>query len=106
MEVAEQHVWAAQYRLLDAHFIKAGRDGVDGVNLPLSMGLYRDILSVNTVRGAGDETVELEVKDVRPEDPQLKEWVEDQDSGELKAYEKRLDEAITVFEKAPAHFLR
>ncbi|GFF54957.1 hypothetical protein IFM58399_09956 [Aspergillus lentulus] len=106
MEVAEQHVWAAQYCLLDAHFIKAGRDGVDGIKLPLSMGLYRDFLSVNTVRGAGDDIVELEVKDVRPEDPQLKEWVEDEDSEELKEYEKRLDEAITAFEKAPAHLLR
>ncbi|GFF93959.1 hypothetical protein IFM60648_10258 [Aspergillus lentulus] len=106
MEVVEQHVWAAQYCLLDAYFIKAGRDGVDGIKLPLSMGLYCDFLSVNTVRGAGDDIVELEVKDVRPEDPQLKEWVEDEDSEELKEYEKRLDEAITAFEKAPAHLLR
>ncbi|GFF96257.1 hypothetical protein IFM53868_08446 [Aspergillus udagawae] len=97
MEVAEKHVWAAQYRLLDAHFIKSGRDGVDGIKLPLSMGLYRDFLSVNTVRGAGDEIVELEIKGVRPEN---------QDSEELKAYEERLDMAITMFENAPAHLLR
>jgi hypothetical protein len=105
MEVAEQHVWAAQYRLLDAHFIKAGRDGVEGVKLPLSMGLYRDVLSVNTVRGAGTDEVGLELKEVKAHDESGQD-VEDQDSEELKAYEKRLEEAITVFEKAPSHFLK
>ncbi|KAF4162746.1 hypothetical protein CNMCM6936_001665 [Aspergillus lentulus] len=104
MEVAEQHVWAAQYRLLDAHFIKAGRDGVDGVKLPLSMGLYRDVLSVNTVRGAGTDEVGLELKEGKAHDESGQD-VEDQDSEELKAYEKRLEEAISVFEKAPSHFL-
>ncbi|RLL98717.1 hypothetical protein CFD26_103868 [Aspergillus turcosus] len=105
MEVAEQHVWAGQYRLLDAHFIRTGGDGVDGVKLPLSMGLYRDILSVNTVRGAGKDMVELEIMDVKPGDAQLEGRVEDQDGEELRSYEKRLDEAIAMFEKAPVHFL-
>lgn len=39
MKVANQHFWPAQHYLLDAHVIKADRDGVDGVKLPLSTGL-------------------------------------------------------------------
>ncbi|PKX96366.1 uncharacterized protein P174DRAFT_501162 [Aspergillus novofumigatus IBT 16806] len=106
MELTEQHVWAAQYRLLDAHFIKAGRDGVDGVKLPLSMGLYRDVLSVSTVRGEGTDEVELQLgNEKQPHDESVQD-VEDQDSEELKGYEKRLEEAISVFEKAPSHFLK
>jgi hypothetical protein len=69
------------------------------------MGLYRDVLSVNTVRGAGTDEVGLELKEVKAHDESGQD-VEDQDSEELKAYEKRLEEAITVFEKAPSHFLK
>jgi hypothetical protein len=106
MELTEQHVWAAQYRLLDAHFIRAGRDGADGVKLPLSMGLYRDVLSVNTVRGAETDEVELQLENENQAGDESGQDVEDQDSEELRVYEKRLEEAISVFEKAPSHFLK
>ncbi|GIC90287.1 uncharacterized protein Aud_006721 [Aspergillus udagawae] len=105
-ELSEQHVWAAQYRLLDARFIKVGREGAESVKLPLSMGLYRDVLSVNTVRGDGTDEVELELKGEKETDDESGQHVEDQDSEELKGYEKRLEEAISVFEKAPSHFLK
>lgn len=45
MQVAEPHVWAAQFRLLDSKVIKIGKGGVDDVKLPPSMGLYRDVTS-------------------------------------------------------------
>ncbi|GAQ08699.1 hypothetical protein ALT_6020 [Aspergillus lentulus] len=106
MELAEQHVWAAQYRLLDAHFVKVGKGGAESVKLPLSMGLYRDVLSVNTVRGEGTDEVELQLENEKQAHDESAQNVEDQDSEELKAYEKRLEEAISVFEKAPSHFLK
>jgi hypothetical protein len=105
-ELSDQHVWAAQYRLLDARFIKVGREGAESVKLPLSMGLYRDVLSVNTVRGDGTDEVELELKGEKETDDESGQDVEDQDSEELKGYEKRLEEAISIFEKAPSHFLK
>jgi hypothetical protein len=100
MEVADPHVWAAQYRLVDARFIKIGKDGIDGVKLPASMGLYRDILSVNTARGAGEREVELGLE-TEPDGPVM----DDQDGQEEEGYEKRLEQAIQMFEKAPKHFL-
>jgi hypothetical protein len=101
MEVADPHVWAAQYRLVDARFIKIGKDGIDGVKLPASMGLYRDILSVNTARGAGEREVELGL-----EIEQDESMIDDQDGQEEEGYEKRLEQAIQMFEKAPKHFLQ
>ncbi|GFF62311.1 hypothetical protein IFM60648_00589 [Aspergillus lentulus] len=106
MELTEQHVWAAQYRLLDAHFVKVGKGGAESVKLPLSMGLYRDVLSVNTVRGEEADEVELQLENEKQAHDESAQNVEDQDSEELKAYEKRLEEAISVFEKAPSHFLK
>ncbi|KAJ5995254.1 hypothetical protein N7481_002231 [Penicillium waksmanii] len=101
MEVADPHVWAAQYRLVDARFIKMGKGGIDGVKLPASMGLYRDILSVNTARGAGEREVELGL-----EIEQDESMIDDQDGQEEEGYEKRLEQAIQMFEKAPKHFLQ
>ncbi|RHZ50231.1 hypothetical protein CDV55_100288 [Aspergillus turcosus] len=106
MELTEQHVWAAQYRLLDARFVKVGKGGADSVKLPLSLGLYRDVLSVNTVRGAESDEVGLELKNEDHAGHESGRDVDDQDSEEVKAYEKRLEEAISVFEKAPSHFLK
>ncbi|KAH1790634.1 hypothetical protein KXX35_002777 [Aspergillus fumigatus] len=106
MELTEQHVWAAQYRLLDARFVKVDKRGADSVKLPLSMGLYRDVLSVGTVRGAETDEVELELKNKDQAGGESGQDVEDQDGEELEAYEKRLEEAISVFEKAPLHFLK
>lgn len=60
MEVASPHVWAGQFRLPDAWFVKMGKDGIQGVKSPASMGLCRDFMSVNTARGTGHREVELE----------------------------------------------
>lgn len=70
------------------------------------MGLYRDVLSVGTVRGAETDEVELELKNKDQAGGESGQDVEDQDGEELEAYEKRLEEAISVFEKAPLHFLK
>ncbi|KAJ5241123.1 uncharacterized protein N7469_002714 [Penicillium citrinum] len=100
MDIADPHVWAAQFRLLDAQFIKMGKDGLDGVKLPASMSLYRDVLSVNTARGGGETEVELGLE--KETDGSI---VDGQESQEEEDYEKRLEQAIQVFEKAPKHFL-
>lgn len=104
MEVAEKHVWAAQFRLLDAKFVKMGKGGVEDAKLPISMGLYRDLLSVNTVRGTGQDGVELGLEESTNETTEG-DTVNDQDSQALKEYAKRLEDAIKVFEKAPKHIL-
>ncbi|KAJ5381554.1 uncharacterized protein N7496_003982 [Penicillium cataractarum] len=112
MEVADPHVWAAQFRLLDARFIKMGKGGADGVKLPTTMGLYRDVMSVRTARGAQDNTVELSLKkeedddDDDDDDDAEETSVDDQESEELEEYEKRLEQAIKIFETAPKHFLQ
>ncbi|KAJ5757759.1 uncharacterized protein N7511_006453 [Penicillium nucicola] len=107
MEVAEPHVWAAQFRLLDARFLKMGAGGVDGVKLPVSMGLYRDVMSVHTARGGEGRTVEVGLGPEGELEGDGDEDLEnDQDSLEMEEYEKRLEQAIGVFEKAPAHFLQ
>ncbi|KAJ6022063.1 hypothetical protein N7540_007567 [Penicillium herquei] len=130
MQVAEPHVWAAQYRLVDARFIKAGKG--EDVKLPVSMGLYRDVMSVNTARGGEGRTVELglgaeqyqperrqtgeeEDEDEEDEDEDDDDDEEDEDDSgvieddqeglEAEEYEKRLEQAIGLFEKAPKHFL-
>ncbi|KAJ5689390.1 hypothetical protein N7462_003782 [Penicillium macrosclerotiorum] len=104
MEVADPHVWAAQFRLLDARFIKVGKKGIDEVKLPASMGLYRDVMSVNTARGGEGNSVELGLEE---EQEHSKDCVaNDQESQGLEEYEKRLEQAIKMFEKAPKHFLQ
>ncbi|PWY86854.1 hypothetical protein BO70DRAFT_427850 [Aspergillus heteromorphus CBS 117.55] len=110
MEVPERHVWAAQFRLLDAQFIKMGKTGLEGVQLPTSMGLYRDFMSVNTVRGAGQDGVELGLQseiDDEEEDAFSEDGVgeDEQENEEMAEYEKRLEEAIGLFEGAPKHLL-
>ncbi|PYI28214.1 hypothetical protein BP00DRAFT_403451 [Aspergillus indologenus CBS 114.80] len=108
MEVEDEHVWAAQFRLLDAKYIKLGSNGVDGITLPMSIGLYRDIMSVNTVRGGGRDGVELQLlgeDDEHDEYEQENTTDDDQDSQEMTEYGKRLEDTIRLFEKAPKHFL-
>ncbi|KAJ5723746.1 hypothetical protein N7488_001781 [Penicillium malachiteum] len=123
MQVAEPHVWAAQYRMVDARFIKAGKGDV---KLPVSMGLYRDVMSVNTARGGEGRSVELglgkeqwqferrqteeededEDDDDDDDDESESGVIEDDQEGlEVEEYEKRLEQAIGLFEKAPKHFL-
>jgi hypothetical protein len=102
MEVAEPHVWAAQFRLLDARFLKMGAGHVDGSRLPV-MGLYRDVMSVNTARGEEGRSIEVWLQG---EGEGEGEDEDDQDSPEMEQYEKRLEQAIGVFEKAPTHFLQ
>ncbi|KAJ5947499.1 hypothetical protein N7466_000514 [Penicillium verhagenii] len=118
MQVAEPHVWAAQFRLLDAKFIKMGKGGAGDVKLPASMGLYRDIMSVNTARDGAKRGVELglvradEEEDDDEEENQGQSLLEDgvgeddQESLEVEEYEKQLEAAIKHFEKAPKHFLQ
>ncbi|EAW15003.1 uncharacterized protein ACLA_004170 [Aspergillus clavatus NRRL 1] len=105
-ESVEQHVWAVQYHLLDAHFIKLGKEGLEGLSQPLSMGLHRDILSINTLRGGGRDGVELELKSLKAAREKPNEFeVDGHESDSTEEYEKRLEEAIAIFEKAPKHFL-
>jgi hypothetical protein len=106
MEVAEPHVWAAQFRLLDARFLKMGKGGIDDVKLPMSMGLYRDVMSVNTARGGEGDSVEIGLEREIETDKEDSDLIDDQDGQELEEYEKRLEQAIKVFEMAPKHFLQ
>lgn len=117
MQVAEPHVWAAQFRLVDARFIRGKGDG----KVPC-LGLYRDIMSVNTARGGVGSGVELglekgvkvvggdddgdEDDDDEDDGEEEEDEREDQDSEEMVEYEKRLEQAIMLFEKAPKHFLQ
>lgn len=105
MEIADPHVWAAQFRLLDARFIKMGKGGIDGIKLPMTMGLYRDVMSVNTARGGDGNSIELGLEKEEGENAEGPS-MDDQDSEELEEYEKRLEQAIKVFEKAPKHLLQ
>ncbi|PYH49982.1 uncharacterized protein BP01DRAFT_310204 [Aspergillus saccharolyticus JOP 1030-1] len=109
MEVEDQHVWAAQFRLLDARFIKLDSKGLEDVTLPTSMGLYRDIMSVSRVRGGGRDVVDLQLLSGRDdednEDEQESNMGDDQDSHEMQEFEKRLEDTIRMFEKAPKHVL-
>lgn len=106
MEIAEPHVWAAQFRLLDARFLKMAKGGVDDVKLPMTMGLYRDVMSVNTARGGKGDSMEIGLEKEEGNNEQGEDLIEDQDSQELEEYEKRLEQAINVFEMAPKHFLQ
>lgn len=99
MEVAEPHVWAAQFRLLDARFIKMGKQGMDGVKLPLSMGLYRDVMSVHTARGGGGNSVDIGLEG---QEVSVESGMEiDQEGEEAEEYEKQLEQAIKIFESSP-----
>lgn len=105
MEIADPHVWAAQFRLLDARFIKMGKGGVDSVKLPMTMGLYRDVTSLNGRRAdIGVEQVgqvELGLEGDEGEEASVKE----QDSEELEEYERALEKAMKAFEMAPKYML-
>ena len=110
MQVAEPHVWAAQFRLVDAKFMKAGKGGIDDVKLPATMGLYRDVMSVRrsasgSKEDEGEWAVELTVKDHEPEKVDEHHGLErdDQDSTEMEEYEKYLERAIKLFEMTPDH---
>jgi hypothetical protein len=107
MQVSEPHVWAAQFRLLDAQFIRMGKEGVEDVKLPASMGLYRDVMSVNTARGGQSHSIGLGLENENHlEQAKAGAEEDDQDSPELEEYEKRLEQAINVFERAPKHLLQ
>lgn len=108
MEVADPHVWLAQFRLLDARFIKMGKGGLDEVKLPTSLGLYRDVLSQNTVRGGERESdyVELGLENRGLDQEVEKSLAESQDDQEAEGYEKQVEEAIRVFEMASKSLLQ
>jgi hypothetical protein len=64
----------------------------------------RDVMSVNTAKGGEGSTVELGLGDNEEDRGELDEG--DQDSLEIEEYEKRLEQAIGVCERAPAYFLQ
>ncbi|KAF7716711.1 Uncharacterized protein PECH_008636 [Penicillium ucsense] len=111
MEVAEPHVWAAQFRLLDARFIKMAKGGLSETKLPTTIGLYRDVLSMSMQRSSEpvparlvQDSVQLGLESVEAELDKKNETI-DQESEELQEYEKRLEQAIKLMEIAPKHLL-
>lgn len=160
MGMEEEHVWAAQYRLVDAKYISASSSSSarrgDDIALPPTMSLYKDILSVRNRRtasqiardgvnldvqlgleplvdtanwrmGAGvgapmnrmTEVITVVPEDVAPvdrvtevitlvpekNDSGLDAEEDEEDEESFKEYEKRLEEAIRMFEAAPPRFL-
>lgn len=139
MGMEEEHVWAAQYRLIDAKYIASSSSArrSEEPSLPPTISLYKDILSVRNRRTASqiardaDMDVELglepfeavpiaapaPVMDAAPmnrmadvitlvpekEEEEAEEDEEDEES--FVEYEKRLEEAIRMFEAAPPRFL-
>jgi hypothetical protein len=86
-----------------------GKEGIDGVRLPASIGFYRDVMSVNTARGGESRSIKLGLEqDGKPEAEMEMEtsMADDQESIELEEYKKRPEQAIKVFESAPKHFLQ
>ncbi|PCG98689.1 Protein of unknown function DUF4267 [Penicillium occitanis (nom. inval.)] len=139
----EEHVWAAQYRLIDAKYISASSSSArrsEGLALPPTMSLYKDILSMRNkrttsqiARDAVDVDVELglepfdavpvavtgpapvidavpmdrtaDVITLVPEEEEAADAGEEEDEESFEEYEKRLEEAIRMFEAAPPRFL-
>ncbi|KAJ5191476.1 uncharacterized protein N7498_010461 [Penicillium cinerascens] len=82
---------------------------MDRVKLPASMGLYRDVMSLNTARGGEGRSIGLGLEqEGKPEAKTERETSteDDQKSLEVEEYEKRLEQAIKIFESAPKHFLQ
>ncbi|KAJ5948918.1 hypothetical protein N7454_002225 [Penicillium verhagenii] len=99
MQVAEPHVWAAQFRLLDAKFIKMGKGGAGGCEA----SCFDGSLSGYHV-DEEEEDDEEENQGQSLQDGGVGE--DDQESLEVEEYEKQLEAAIKHFEKAPKHFLQ
>lgn len=136
----EEHVWAAQYRLIDAKYISASSSSArrsEELALPPTMSLYKDILSMRNKRTASqiardgvDVDVQLglepfdavpvaapapgmdavpmnrtaDVITLVPEEEQA-DAEDEEDEASFEEYEKRLEEAIRIFEVAPPRFL-
>ncbi|EED24580.1 conserved hypothetical protein [Talaromyces stipitatus ATCC 10500] len=158
MGMEEEHVWAAQYRLIDAKYIAvSSRTRSEVMALPATMSLYKDILSVRNRRTTSqlagrnlDMDVEVglqppfyrarpmktvtdldsmfdsvparapitavpydstsgltEVITLVPEEGKLELDDDDDEESEesFEEYEKRLEDAIRMFEAAPPRFL-
>jgi hypothetical protein len=108
MEMDERYVWAAQYRLVDAQYIQLGPG--EEPSLPTSMVLYKDVLSVNLTRAAFQDGVEIALETAKePTEPanEKEEEEEEEKWGDEseEAYEKRLEEAIKIFEEIPPRLL-
>uniref|UniRef100_A0A093VEB5 Uncharacterized protein n=1 Tax=Talaromyces marneffei PM1 TaxID=1077442 RepID=A0A093VEB5_TALMA len=106
MGMEEEHVWAAQYRLIDAKYISASTSATkqnEEMALPPTMSLYKDILNLTTdaVVDAVPPNRAAEVITIVPEEAEEEEESEEA----FKEYEKRLEEAIRMFEAAPPRFL-
>lgn len=139
MGMEEEHVWAAQYRLIDAKYLSASSSARrnEDLALPPTMSLYKDILSVRNrrtasqiARDAMDVDVELglepfdampvaasasgmdavpmnrtaELITLVPEEEEA-DAEDEEDEESFEEYEKRLEEAIRMFEAAPPRFL-
>lgn len=151
MGMEGDHVWAAQYRLLDAKYISASSSSLSSVSrnedlasLPPTISLYKDILSVRNRRTASQiardavdvdvrlgleplvdkadvvvdaapmnrtaEVIDLPEEEEDGDDDEEEEEAEQQEEDEedeesFEQYEKRLEEAIRMFEAAPPRFL-
>jgi hypothetical protein len=82
-----------------------GKEGIDGVKLSASIGLYRNVMSVNTARGGDGRSIKLGLEqNEKPEGETEASMADDQDNIELEQYEKRLEQVVKVFESAPKHF--
>lgn len=91
----EQLVWAAQYRKLDAKYIRL-RDG-ETATLPNILTLYQDVTSDGPLRKDDDEemnAVQIDVIGETDEEAQEKEG----DSISEEVYYERLEKAIREFE--------
>jgi hypothetical protein len=91
----EQLVWAAQYRKLDAKYIRLG-DG-ETATLPNILTLYQDVTSDGTLRRDDKEemnAVQIDVGGETDEEAQEKEG----DSISEEGYYERLEKAIREFE--------
>lgn len=113
MEVAEPHVWAAQFRMLDARFIKMAKGGLEATKLPMTIGLYRDVMSVSMQRSgrtvlegaALQDSAQLALKSEQGSTHE-EASAEEQASDELLEYEKRLEQVIRLLEIAPKNLLQ
>lgn len=118
MEMEEEHVWAAQYRLLDARYLSSSSKNTKEVVLPVTMSLYKDIMSVKSRRrgggssavsddnkGKGDTGVVIGLKQDVHTAPESETEQENEEEA-FEEYEKRLEEAIQMFEAAPPRLLQ
>lgn len=100
MEMEGTHVWAAQYRMIDARYIsirgKAQIGQPEAPTLPSSISLYKDILSANMRRGPGGaEEVQIALFNSQDTMRAAKEATE-RKSQYLNPYPSKIDTLTTI----------